>query len=75
MDGSSGPETKVHRGTATEWASPLLCTAYMSATSQYTPFAPKFLFGKRTFSFSGGAPDGSLRVFGAGSELWQLLVS
>ena len=29
-------------------ASPLLCTAYMSATSQYTPIACQFLCGKRT---------------------------
>src|SRR5215211_5230650 len=58
LDGSSGPETQVHRGTATISASPLLCTAYVSATSQYTPVAPLFLSGKRTFSFSKGAPDG-----------------
>jgi hypothetical protein len=60
MDGSSGPETKVHRGTAMvlgRHASPLLCTAYMSATSQYTPVASLFLCGKRTVLFSGGAPD------------------
>ena len=50
MDGSSGPEIKVHRGTATNVR--LHCFArrgaYVSATSQYTPLAPQFLSGKRT---------------------------
>jgi hypothetical protein len=41
--------------------SPLLCTAYMSAHSQYTPIALLFLCGKRMFSFSGGALDAGVR--------------
>ena len=47
--------------------SPLLCTAYVSATSQYTPIARLFLCGKRTFSFSGGTLDaGDSAAFSSG---------
>src|SRR5512134_2670394 len=38
-------------------ASPLLCTAYESAACSILPWN-LFLCGKRTFSFSDGAPDG-----------------
>ena len=51
VDGSSGPETKVHHRTAINAC--LHCFArrgaYVSATLPYTPFAPRFLSGKRTF--------------------------
>jgi hypothetical protein len=60
MDGSSGPETKVHRGTATYVR--LHCFArrgaFKSATSQYTPIAPSFFPERERSLFSDGAPDG-----------------
>jgi hypothetical protein len=47
MDGSSGPETKVHRGTAQLCVSTALYGLSVCRL-QYTPIAPQFLSGKRT---------------------------
>jgi hypothetical protein len=70
MDGSSGLETNVHRGTAREFASPLLCTAFMSAKRSILRLRTSFFVEREcTHAPMVRLTDGSLGVFEQFAEL------
>ncbi len=68
VDGSSGPETKVHHGTA--YHKRLHCfVRLMCLHMQYSPIAPLFLCGKRTVFVLRRCTPADVRDFEFGFEL------
>src|SRR6266511_5635662 len=57
MDGSSGPETKVHRGTATKARLHCFVRLICLPLRSILRLRPSFFPERERSSFSGGAPD------------------
>jgi len=57
MDGSSGPETKVHRGTATDARLHCFVRLICLPLRSILRLRPSFFAERGRSSFSGGAPD------------------